>query len=142
MIKHYIWLSNVQYLKNYWKKLKCFEAACQSMSPSDCSSENLYTLYFYKLKIFWSDSSKTKIKCKFHFKVQNQWDANTLLTILTPRIHKLRHVNVPEICYQITLSTAFSFSVPKQWNGSHVGVPRKSSESWTLFASKCFLLLQ
>ena len=30
--------------------------------------------------------------------------------------------------------------VPKQWNGEHVGVPKKSFGSWTLFLYKGFLL--
>ena len=51
------------------------------------------------------------------------------------------------LCNVVLLSSVFTWchgghiGVPKQWNGRHVGVPNQSSESWTLFLCKCFLLV-
>lgn len=48
----------------------------------------------------------------------------------------------PVILSVFTCRDGSQISVPKQWNGGHVGVPNQSCGSWTLFLCKNFLLFQ
>ena len=61
------------------------------------------------------------------------------LVVIKPRASWLVKVYVISYYYRAfshDVIAAMNIGVPKQWNGSHVGVPNQSCESWTLFVCK------